>query len=95
MDDPLYARSLKVYSLDDTARAELIDLAKFGTPTHAGAASAMDDMSNAGHRVAQAFGLRNGTLPHLDVRQVVLNETLIAGWPQQNDGGNIPGAERI
>jgi hypothetical protein len=95
MNDPPYSRSVKVGSLDDVARAEVVDLAKFSNPPRAGAAGAMNDMSDARHSLAQAFGLGNGAMPHLDFRQVVLKETLIAGWPKQDDGRNRPGAERV
>jgi hypothetical protein len=55
----------------------------------------MDDVRDANHRRAQTFGLGNGTLAHLHLRQMMLEESLVARWPKQDNARNVPGAERV
>jgi hypothetical protein len=95
VNDSFYVSSVQVYGFDNIPRSELVGLAKFCHLPHSSAAGTMDDVRDANHRRAQTFGLGNGTLAHLHLRQMMLEESLVARWPKQDNARNVPGAERV
>ena len=55
----------------------------------------MDDVRDARHRLPEAFRVADRARAHFDVGQMGCDKPLVAGGPEQEDGGQTPPAEAI
>ncbi len=70
---------LSVGRLDDITGPGVVDLVKLGDAPGPGAAGAVDDVRDAGHRLPEAGRLGDRAGPDLGPGEVGLDETPVAG----------------
>ena len=95
VNEPLNPPWLPIDRLDDIPRAHVIDRVKFRNMQRLDAPGAVNDMGNVLQGGAKALRVTDGADAHVELWQVRLNETLVAGGPEQHRRGDAARAKAV